>query len=107
MGGRRAVIGFSAAALALAAFSVATFHYSFCVLLENDCHALGRPASCVALAETLRFCWTLYAASLLGATTSVVAFLHGRRGVRSSCAGLVVDPPSTEREERSAIGRPD
>lgn len=78
MRGRAAVIGFGAAALA--AFAVATFHYSFCILLENDCHALGRPESCVALAETLRFCWTLYAASLFGATISVAAFLRGRRG---------------------------
>jgi hypothetical protein len=77
--GSAAVIGFSAAALALAAFSIATFYFSFCILLENDCHALGRPKACRALAETLRFCSRLYAASLFSTTISVAAFLHGRR----------------------------
>jgi ABC-type nitrate/sulfonate/bicarbonate transport system permease component len=80
-GGRRTALRVSviAAPLAIAAVLYATYEYSFCILLENDCHVLGRAESCTALASTLRFCAIAYGVGVAFAMIAGVAFVLARR----------------------------
>ena len=76
----RVRVGVVAASLAILAVLYATYEYSFCVLLDNDCHALGgRAESCTALASTLRFCAIAYGAGVAFAMIAGAAFAFARR----------------------------
>lgn len=73
------MVRMGAAVVAVVAFAIATYDYSFCILLENDCHALGRAASCAVLARTLRFCAIVYGIGFSAAVVAIAAFVVGRR----------------------------
>ncbi len=73
-----AIVSLGAALFAVVAFAIATNEYSFCILLENDCHALGRVESCAALTRTLRFCGIVYGIGFAATVVAIAAFVVGR-----------------------------
>ena len=74
-----AIVRTGALVLAVVAFVIATYDYSFCILLENDCHALERAESCAALARTMRSCALLYGVGVAAAVVAFAAFMTKRK----------------------------
>lgn len=74
-----AIVRIGAIVLAVVAFVSATYDYSFCILLENDCHALERAESCAALARTMRSCALLYGLGVAAAIAAIATFVIGRK----------------------------